>query len=224
MRMATSSSLDIARTESVQTVILREFFVSAILVVMLTFNSGNYGAAFARLLETDRRRPLDAGRPISDSLGSLRKLAVESVFAHTEVADPDMAECCIAGVWLLYDYLDESHTISQRVDTAEGSFWHAVMHRREADFSNSKYWFRHVGHHATYESIGQRAAERAATRGQEPLIRKLLASGAWDPFAFVDLCQAVVRGQSDALDICLDIQQAEWETLFDYCYRAAVSR
>ena len=38
----------------------------------------------------------------------------------------------------------------------------------------------------------------------------------------MDLCQAVVRGKSDARELCLDIQQAEWELLFDYCYRAAV--
>ena len=53
-----------------------------------------------------------------------------------------MAACCLAGVWLLHDYLDESHTISQRIDTPSGSFWHGIMHRREGDFSNAKYWFR----------------------------------------------------------------------------------
>jgi hypothetical protein len=197
---------------------------------MNAFDLDTYGPIFARLLNTDRRRPLDAGRPDAHELQALKKLTTDSAFAHVRAefgpaqpADRDRADCCLAGVWLLYDHLDESHTISQRIDTAEGSFWHAIMHRREGDFSNSKYWFRHVGQHPAYDAIGQRAAEIAATRGQEPLIKKLLTSGTWDPFAFVDLCQAVVRGQSDAQDISLDIQQAEWEILFDYCYQTAIA-
>jgi hypothetical protein len=36
------------------------------------------------------------------------------------------------------------------------------------------------------------------------------------------MCQAVARGQTAAREFCLDIQQAEWELLFDHCYRKAV--
>jgi hypothetical protein len=32
----------------------------------------------------------------------------------------------------------------------------------------------------------------------------------------------VVRGSSKHVDLCMDIQQVEWELLFDYCYRAAI--
>ncbi|MGE3642211.1 MAG: hypothetical protein AB7G28_26955, partial [Pirellulales bacterium] len=106
------------------------------------------------------------------------------------------------GVWLLHDFLDESHHISQSIDTPSGSFWHGVMHRREGDFSNAKYWFRHVGHHAVFDRLSER-------------------EGAWDPFAFVDRCQAAVRSGKDR-EQCLDLQQAEWESLFDFCYRQAV--
>jgi hypothetical protein len=35
------------------------------------------------------------------------------------------------------------------------------------------------------------------------------------------MCQAALRSGKD-LELCLDVQQAEWELLFDYCYRAAV--
>ena len=110
------------------------------------------------------------------------------------LADGDMARCCLAALWLRHDFLDESHTISQSIDTPSGSFWHAIMHRREGDFSNSKYWCRRVGQHPAL--IG-------------------------DPFAFVDAVEAcVVNGRGDAAELQAQ-QEREWETLFEYCLRPA---
>jgi hypothetical protein len=188
---------------------------------MSQFDPHAYGAVFAPLLDIDRRRPLDAGRPNDSHRAALKSLSVEA-FGHAKLADRDMAMCCVSGVWLLHDFLDESHTISQAIETPSGSFWHGIMHRREGDFSNAKYWFRRVGRHPAFEAIGQRAAELAAARGEEQAVKKLITGGAWDPFAFVDLCEAQVRGRGSTHELCLDIQQAEWECLFDYCYQAAV--
>ena len=64
-----------------------------------------------------------------------------------------MAEGCLAGLWLLYDFLDESHTISQSLDTLEGSYWHGIMHRREPDYENAKYWFRRVPVHPIHAEL-----------------------------------------------------------------------
>jgi hypothetical protein len=198
--------------------------------VMSAFELQAFGPAFAALLDVDRRRALDSGRPNAAALPELKKLSIDSAFAHIQSpfgkpqpADAEMGACCLAGIWLLHDYLDESHKISQAIDTSSGSFWHAIMHRREGDFSNAKYWFRHVGQHAVFDSIGQRAGELVAVRGEEAMLKKLITSGTWDPFAFVDLCQAAIGGGKNARDLCLDIQQAEWELLFEHCYLAAVA-
>ena len=53
-------------------------------------------------------------------------------------------------------------------------------------------------------------------------VEKLTVREMWEPFAFVDLCQAAERGGGTVRELCLDVQQAEWELLFDYCYRAAI--
>ena len=56
-----------------------------------------------------------------------------------------MAAACLAGLWLHHNFLDESHTLSQDIDTTTGSYWHAIMHRREGDYGNAKYWLHRVG-------------------------------------------------------------------------------
>ena len=45
-----------------------------------------------------------------------------------------MAACCLCGLWLLHDFLDESHSLSQEITTDTGSYWHGIMHRREPDY------------------------------------------------------------------------------------------
>jgi hypothetical protein len=45
---------------------------------------------------------------------------------------------------------------------------------------------------------------------------------AWDPFAFIDLCEASLAGRMPCEILCRRIQQREWQLLFDHCYRHAV--
>jgi hypothetical protein len=189
---------------------------------MKSFDLNHYGPRFAQLLAIDRRRALDVGKPERGARAALEALSVQSVFAHAKVVDRDMAACCVSGVWLLHDFLDESHTISQGIDTTSGSYWHAIMHRREGDFSNSKYWFRRVGRHPVLDELSEVAV--AVSKRNPRLGETRPHHSEFDPFEFVDLVQMAVRGSSDLRDYCLDVQQAEWELLFDHCYQAAVGR
>ena len=189
------------------------------------------GRCLRRCWPTDRRRGLGFGTPDRAVFEALEKLSVEKAFAHVQSefgpaqpVDADMGACCVAAVWLVHDFLDESHAVSQQVDTPSGSFWHGILHRREGDYSNAKYWFRHVGQHEVYELLGQRAGELSAIRGDVTAVEILTPEGVWDPFAFVDMVQTVVRDGAKHADLCLDIQQVEWELLFDYCYRWAVGK
>lgn len=129
---------------------------------------------------------------------------VEKIVKHPAIqARPELA----AGLWLYVDDLDRSHTISQGIETPTGSFWHAIMHRREGDFSNSKYWYRRVGHHPAMSAI--EVAGGGAAAGTDV--------GGYDPFGFVDRVQRCVEREGGR---CVDLealQRREWAALFEWC-------
>ena len=187
---------------------------------MNAFDPHAYGAAFAGVLEPRRLPVLGPGTPAASMKPALKALTIERAFGNCPVRDASMAACCLAGVWLHHDFLDESHTISQEIETSTGGYWHGLMHRREPDYFNAKYWLRHVGSHPAFVPL----AEAARTRSAEVSDRSaaFLKAGAWDPLAFVDLCESAAAGKSSCEALCREVQQREWEILFDHCYRAAV--
>ena len=192
---------------------------------MSPFDPNAYGPTFAALLSIDRNRALDAGHPDRGARAQLNQLTLEPAFAHTNIRDADMARCCLAAVWLLHDELDESHQISQAIDTPTGSYWHAIMHRREGDFSNAKYWLRRVGHHEVFESLGQLILGRMGSpRSGNPSthLAAIVPNGQFDPYAFTNAVQSALGAGGDAEALCRQIQQFECELLFHHCYAAAL--
>jgi hypothetical protein len=184
--------------------------------------TGGYSPAVAALLQPGRLMPLGPGRPDPAVRGRLEALTAENIFAPQPVRDRDMAAACLAGLWLYHDFLDESHTISQGIETPAGSYWHGLMHRREPDAANAKYWFRRVGRHPVFAPLAAAAAE-IARRYDGPAARFLAAQTAWDPFAFIDLCEEARTGRSPAEALCREVQQREWELLFEHSHRAALA-
>jgi hypothetical protein len=187
---------------------------------MTPFDPPHYAPVIAELLRDPWVPPLDAGTANHEVRARLEALSSNDAFAPRRVRDASMADACRAGLWLYHNFLDESHAISQELHTPTGSYWHALMHRREPDFENSKYWFRRVGAHPVYEALCRYAAEQA---GDEPPATAFLRTqSTWDPFAFVDLCAAVLVGRAPGEELCRKIQKREWELLFDWCYRQAI--
>ncbi len=117
-----------------------------------------------------------------------------------------------AAALLWHDHLEASHRISQGVGSAEGFFLHGIMHRREPDNSNAKYWFRKVGQHPCYP----RLVDALQGELEEPLQQKLFPGGEWDPMAFVDACTGADPGQVQQYGILQRIQEAEFSLLVDH--------
>ncbi|MGD9645707.1 MAG: hypothetical protein AB7U73_08345 [Pirellulales bacterium] len=187
----------------------------------------DYGPVIAQLIGRERLAELGPGHLDRELAERLQTLTTDELFAHARVTDESMASACLAGLWLYADGLDQSHAISQSIETTTGSFWHGIMHRREGDFGNSKYWFRRVGKHPVFEPL---AAETRRFAQQSTLseVSGLAAQENWDPFRWIDLCETAQQpGRGNAagtglVDFCRRIQASEWRLLFDFSYRRAI--
>ncbi len=134
---------------------------------------------------------LGAGSPNEAVKPRLASLDLNTAFQPHKIVDPQMAAACHSGLWLAHNFLDESHTLSQSIDTPTGSFWHGIMHRREPDDSNAKYWFRRVGEHPIFEPLSEFAENLIVQTSSKELKKwndRHISSSGWDPFAFIDLC------------------------------------
>jgi hypothetical protein len=197
---------------------------------LAVFDVSQYPAAVAELLLPERAMPLDAGKPQAGVRGKIAALKPADVVGRLPV-DAAMAAACLSGLWLYHDFLDESHTLSQDIHTPTGSFWHAIMHRREGDYGNSKYWWHRVGAHPAFAAVHEAARDEFRLSPSGPSdptfdmppgeLLSVLNGPRWDPDRFVDLCERGCNGRADLAKACIRVQQAEWRVLFDFCFRAA---
>lgn len=149
----------------------------------------------------ERVQPLLDALPLERAMDQLvvaRGAAKELAALVTDIAaTPEIAACpaLCAGLWLYVDELGRSHTISQGIQDATGSFWHGIMHRREGDFGNSHYWFNRVGKH--------------------PAITRIPG---YDPHRFIDEVEAQHMKAPAPL---IALQRSEWAALFTWCAEQA---
>ena len=155
------------------------------------------------------------------SARTLEGIRPEQLFARP-VKHADAAAGALAGLWLWHDALDDCHKIVQDIASPTGSMWHAIMHRREGDFSNSKYWYARCDTHPVNKWIGSVASSIVGDKAGERDIARVVAGG-WNPRAFVELVESVHKKTSDPRhDIAIRLQRGEWEALFDYSVKEAI--
>ena len=149
----------------------------------------------------------------------LDRLTPENIFPGRKILSKTDALCVLSALYDWYDFLDDSHKCSQEIKTMNGSFWHGIMHRREPDYPNAKYWFQHVDHHPIYPVL---AAKTTALKGAKTF---LALRNDWDPFAFVDLCEQAVKTKNPMLDtFCRAVQKTEFDLLLEHCWIASLGQ
>lgn len=98
-----------------------------------------------------------------------------------------------ATLLLWHDQLEPAHRLVQDLQSADAAYLHGIVHRREPDFWNAKYWFRRAGRARVLPAITE--AAKTKTRGMDPgdWASRLVLNGQWNPEAFVDLCETVAK-------------------------------
>ena len=153
----------------------------------------------------------------------LESLAQEQTVVGT-ISSIDDARAIVGALWLWHDWLDESHKISQKIETPTGSWWHAIMHRREGDFSNSKHWYARCAMHSLMSAMGPQAAGVVNPMPSDKMLLRMTRAG-WDPAVFVDVVEQVHDKPDDPRHKAMvRLQQLEWRLLFDHCVRAAAGK
>ena len=170
--------------------------------------------------------PQDAWSPeLTDALASS---SVDDLFQGESVKNTTFGEAIKSGLLLWNDALDESHTISQELGNQTGSYWHGIMHRREPDYSNSKYWFGRVGTHPIFPALRERALVilKEIPNPSDALAniaQTIAADGNWDAYQFIDWCQAAENGSdTDVTRFLQQVQAEEIKLLLAYSYQHAV--
>ena len=159
-------------------------------------------------------------RIASGIIKNIQGLSDQALLGGT-IKDQNMAKAVRVGLFLSAGGWEEAHQIAQEMDTPEASYWHGIVHRREPDPGNAKYWFRRLEYHSVFEELA-----RDTTRDQltgTTAIDLIMKSGQWDPFRFIDLCTACEEGQRPELRGELEsLQQREITLLLAHCVQGAL--
>ena len=176
------------------------------------FQSSQYSPELAALLtrQGGGQRPL----PLMRALSSTPALSLP---ANRELFPEALApEAARAGLHLYLGNWDAAHELAQAIESPEGRYWHAIVHRIEPDPGNAGYWFRALGSHPLFVTLQREARAIADVHGLP-----IAPGSVWDPFDFIKVCgEAAARPGSPLERAAREVQLVEWQLLFDYCASA----
>jgi hypothetical protein len=125
-------------------------------------------------------------------------------------AEPGSLVVIRAGLFYALDALDPAHRIFQEEKSDLGSYWHGMMHRREADFDNARYWFRRSGRLPFFDRLHGKAAKQSAVMARQ---------SSWDPYLFTGECEQERFGADEKTEELRKLQRAEFDVIFEYTWR-----
>lgn len=99
-----------------------------------------------------------------------------------------------------------AHETAQALQSPAAAYWHALVHRQEPDFSNSKYWLRQAG----ASPVHARLLEAARAEGK---LEVVAPNGVWDAMRFTD-CYA----RPSERDWTRRIESIELSALLDFSF------
>ena len=147
----------------------------------------------------------------------LRETPDETLFAGATLpasGDTHFVPLVRAGLFYHHNALDDAHRLVQEATGDEAAYWHAMIHRRERDFENARYWLRRAGEQPPFAEMQARAADASANMGRQM---------GWDPFLLVHLAEQLRFGAEELQPEVVGLGRVEFEVFFDYCFRRATA-
>lgn len=141
-------------------------------------------------------------------------------------ADAETIERVRALVWLWQDHSEEAHEAVQDLHDRESSWIHAILHRREPDYSNARYWFHRVGQPAAYATLGDRVKAWLKTSGDNSLLKEVMPNGKWDGLGMVAACEAsdIESEDQPRIRALIQIQVLEFRMVLEQLISASGSK
>ena len=164
------------------------------------------------LLQPELLERLCPAEPLSYGLLQKVREAEEASLVGNDPVSKGGAEMVRGGLYYAVDALDPAHRIFQDEKSDLGSYWHGMMHRREGDFDNARYWFRRAGKLPFFQRLHRAAGEIWPDGARQ---------SDWDPYLFTGECEQARYGAENGATLS-KVQRAEFEVIFDYTWRQAV--
>ena len=171
---------------------------------------------------------------------------IDDLFPQPGGREAQLARVAVrAGLLLWNDQFVAAHEAAQSIEGEGverlGDYWHAILHRREPDYGNARYWLRRVGPHPVHAALDQWLAPRldllvpqpsdagkpAVTGGlsEEAAWLHRVVSPRWNADALVGLCETCAQrpASSSLVRLVELLQAAEMTLLMDHSLQAAQS-
>jgi len=166
------------------------------------------------LLNPDLLGRLTPTEPLGWELpGKIRDASDETLSGGGEIVDAKVFALVRGALFCAVDALDAAHRIFQDDSSDMGSYWHGVMHRREGDFDNARYWFRRAGRLPISGKMHGAAAQVSANMAKQ---------ASWDAYLLTGMCEQAKFGDAEAVPECLRLQRVEFDELLGYCWRKSI--
>ncbi|MFP4281669.1 MAG: tetratricopeptide repeat protein [Opitutales bacterium] len=170
-----------------------------------------YGPVFDELLSRPFAWPGEPG----PETGPLLRLSRDEAFEHHALAEPALADACVAGVYLRVGRWDDAFKHLDGDDSREAHYWRGIAHRLQRDRAAAIGAFEKVGDHPIHPALLEAAGPEAGMSPFNEWER-------WQPGVFIELFTESAGTDSDLERACRHVHAVEWRLLFDYSYRGAI--
>ena len=144
----------------------------------------------------------------------IREADDRTIFGDLEQPPGSPLALVRAGLFYYHNALEDSHKEAAKADGDIASYWHGMVHRREGDFENARYWMRRAGEQPVFQEMQSRAGDASPNMSRQ---------SNWDPFLFIHLCEQFKYGETSYKKEIGQLQRVEFATMFDYVWRQCVS-